>query len=55
MNCRATGEADTFAYFEWVFEKLMHNPPEEQLENLLPADWLKSRPAACQIIESRVA
>ncbi|MFZ9937417.1 MAG: hypothetical protein ACO3JG_10230 [Luteolibacter sp.] len=31
-------------HFEWVFEKLMHNPPEEQLEDLLPANWLKTRP-----------
>lgn len=47
--------ADPFGYFEWVFEKLMHNPPEEQLEELLPASWLTTRPAACQTIESRVA
>jgi len=47
--------ADPFAYFEWVFEKLMHHPPEEQLGDLLPADWIKTRPAACQTIESRVA
>ena len=47
--------ADPFGYFEWVFEKLMHNPPEEQLEDLLPANWLKTRPAARQTIESRVA
>jgi transposase len=47
--------ADPFGYFEWVFEKLMHNPPEEQLEELLPASWLTTRPAACQTIESRIA
>jgi len=47
--------ADPFAYFEWVFEKLMHNPPAEQLENLLPVNWIESRPAARQTIESRVA
>ena len=47
--------ADPFGYFEWVFEKLMHHPPEEQLEDLLPANWLATRPAACQTIESRVA
>lgn len=28
----------------------MHNPHEEQLEDLLPANWLKARPAACQTI-----
>ena len=38
--------ADPFGYFEWAFEKLMHNSPEEQLEDLLPANWLKTRPAA---------
>jgi transposase len=47
--------ADPFAWFEWVFEKLMHNPPADQLEDLLPANWLKTRPAARQTIESRVA
>jgi hypothetical protein len=35
--------ADPFAYFEWVFEKLMHNPPAEELESLLPANWLRAR------------
>jgi hypothetical protein len=47
--------ADPFAYFEWVFEKLMHNPPEDQLQDLLPANWLATRPAARQTIESRLA
>jgi transposase len=47
--------ADPFAWFEWVFEKLMHNPPDEQLKELLPSNWLKTRPAASQTIESRVA
>jgi transposase len=47
--------ADPFAYFEWVFEKLMHSPAPEELEALLPANWIKTRPAACQTIESRVA
>lgn len=32
---------DPFAYFEWVFEKLMHAPSEEELENLLPESWIK--------------
>ena len=41
---RAHG-ADPFAYFEWVFEKLMHNPPAEELESLLPVHWLKARAA----------
>jgi hypothetical protein len=47
--------ADPFGYFEWVFEKLMHNPDPEQPEDLLPNNWLKTRRAACQTIESRVA
>ncbi len=47
--------ADPFAYLEWVFGMLMHNPAPEELENLLPVSWLKTRPAACQTIESRVA
>lgn len=47
--------ADPFAYFEWVFEKLMHTPTPEELEALLPANWIQTRPAACQTIESRVA
>jgi hypothetical protein len=40
-----THGADPFAYFEWVFEKLMHNPPAEELESLLPVHWLKARAA----------
>ena len=36
---------DPFAYFEWVFEKLMHHPPAEELESLLPVHWLKARAA----------
>jgi transposase len=47
--------ADPFAYFEWIFEKLMHNPPAGDYEALLPVNWIKTRPAACQTIESRVA
>jgi hypothetical protein len=35
--------ADPFAYFDWGFEKLMHNPPAEELESLLPVNWLKTR------------
>lgn len=36
-------DLDPFAYFEWVFEKLMHAPSEEELENLFPESWIKSR------------
>jgi transposase len=42
--------ADPFAYFEWVFEKLMHNPPAEDHEALLPVNWIKTRPAASRLI-----
>ncbi|MFZ4765524.1 MAG: IS66 family transposase [Roseimicrobium sp.] len=34
---------DPFAYFEWVFGKLMHNPAQEELQSLLPAAWLKAQ------------
>jgi transposase len=44
-------KADPFAYFEWVFEKLMHNPGPEELEALLPVNWIKTRPAASRLIE----
>ena len=52
--------ADPFAYFEWVFEKLMHIPAPEELSAedlaaLLPVNWVKTRPAARQILESEVA
>ncbi len=47
--------ADPFAYFEWVFEKLMHNPPPEQLGALLPAEWIKTRPTAQMTAEARIA
>jgi hypothetical protein len=42
-------------YFEWVFEKLMHNPPEDQLGTLLPAEWIKTRPTALQTAQARIA
>ena len=34
--------ADPFAYFEWVFEKLMHDPPAEEHEALLPVNCKRS-------------
>ena len=46
---------DLFAYFEWVFEKLMHNPGPEELEALLPAHWIKTQQGASQTIEVEVA
>jgi len=35
--------ADPYAYFEWVFEKLMHQPTPsaEPLVELLPTTWLQ--------------
>lgn len=36
---------DPFAYFEWVFEKLMHNPPDDELDELLPDAWVKLQKA----------
>jgi len=32
-----------FAYFEWVFDKLMHDPPESEYESLLPESWVSSQ------------
>ena len=34
---------DPFAYFEWVFEKLIHEPGEAELESLLPMNWVASQ------------
>ncbi len=42
---------DPFAYFEWVFDKLMHNPGPEELEALLPASWIKAQESSSQTIE----
>ena len=47
--------ADPFAYFEWIFEKLMQHPAPEELEALLPVKWIKTRPATSRIIEARTA
>lgn len=46
---------DPFAYFEWVFEKLMHNPSEEEFENLLPESWIKSQREPAVLEQSHVA
>jgi hypothetical protein len=43
--------ADPFAYFEWVFGKLMHNPRAEELEQLLPIHWIEARAAEAAPIE----
>jgi hypothetical protein len=34
---------DPFAYLEWVFEKLMHDPPEDEHEELLPQAWVAAQ------------
>ena len=34
---------DPYAYFEWVFEKLMHDPAKEELEELLPVNWVAAQ------------
>ena len=34
---------DPFAYFEWVFEKLMHAPSEDEHEALLPEAWVAAQ------------
>ena len=41
---------DPHAYLEWVFEKLMHDPPEDELEALLPVNWVAAQrtPGAAQ-------
>ena len=42
-------DLDPFAYLEWVFEKLMHDPPEDQYASLLPQVWVAAqRDAAMQ-------
>ena len=43
MEIRKCDEQAPFTYFEWVFEKLMHNPPDEELEGLLPEAWIKTQ------------
>ena len=34
---------DPHAYFEWVFEKLMHDPAPDEIPALLPAAWIAER------------
>ena len=36
-------QMDPHAYLEWVFEKLMHNPSENELEALLPVNWVAAQ------------
>jgi len=46
---------DPFAYFEWVFERLMHlpqvEPSKEELEPLLPAYWVATQRSADIVLE----
>ena len=46
---------DPFAYFEWVFEKLMHEPSEGELEALLPKSWIKSQRDPALLKQSHAA
>jgi hypothetical protein len=39
---------DPFAYFEWVFGKLTHDPAPEELTDLLPVAWMEARGARPQ-------
>ena len=36
-------DLDPFAYLEWVFEKLMHDPPADQHASLLPEAWVAAQ------------
>ena len=42
---------DPYAYFEWVFEKLMHDPAEDELEELLPVNWVTAQRVASKLIK----
>jgi|GEM_PF-6065310 len=33
-------KTSTFAYLEWLFDKLMHAPSKQDLPALLPSAWL---------------
>lgn len=46
---------DPYAYFKWVFEKLMHNPPVDELEGLLPTAWVELQKQALADTESMAA
>ena len=48
-------DLDPFAYFEWVFEKQMHDPSEEELESLLPESWIKSQQDPAILKQSHAA
>jgi transposase len=46
---------DPFAYFEWVFGKLMHRPAPDELEALLPANWVKATAKPPVEVEAEIA
>jgi len=46
---------DPFAYFEWVFGKLMHDPGPDEYETLLPANWIKTHPSATRSLKTQAA
>jgi transposase len=46
---------DPFAYFEWVFEKLMRNPGPAELPELLPATWIRLQRQPQQVDDTAVA
>jgi len=46
---------DPFAYFKWVFEKLMHNPSAAEFEALLPVNWIKSQRDTAVLEQSHAA
>jgi len=47
---------DPFAYLQWVFEKLMDDPPEDHYEALLPDAWVAAqRDAAASVAQSASA
>ena len=37
---------DPHAYFEWIFDKLMHDPNPDEIPALLPAAWIAERKLA---------
>ncbi|MGD1979051.1 MAG: IS66 family transposase [Akkermansiaceae bacterium] len=43
---------DPHAYLEWVFEKLMHKPAEDELEALLPVNWVAAQRSASNLQSS---
>ena len=56
MTKRNSRAGANYADFEWVFEKLMHDPPEVLYEALLPKAWVAAqRDAAASVAQSTSA